>query len=117
MHVAGFDQDMGRPPLGLVSQTPPYIGITELPHPPLCYVPLALPQRLLLDQDVETQLYAARLVSILLYLLAVAGVYTLARAGHERSDGSIALGLAGASDLCYDGRPERPVRRTHDRAS
>ncbi len=65
------------PPLDLWSDTPPEIGLSELKHPPLYYGLLALPQLLLDHQDVETQLYAARLCSLLFYLLTVAAAYGL----------------------------------------
>lgn len=78
MQAAGFWKDMGQPALDLFSPTPPAIGVSEIHHPPLYYVLLALPQTLLRHQDVETQLYIARLSSVLLYVLVVAAVYGLA---------------------------------------
>jgi 4-amino-4-deoxy-L-arabinose transferase-like glycosyltransferase len=68
----------GAPPaLAFWSDTPPAIGLSELEHPPLYYTLLALPQMLMAHQSVEAQLYAARLGSILLYLLTVAAAYGL----------------------------------------
>ncbi len=94
MQAADFWKDMGRPALDLFSATPPNIGITELPHPPLYYLLLALPQALLRYQDVETQLYVARLGSVLLYLVVVAAVYALAVELFPRRPG-LALTAAG----------------------
>jgi 4-amino-4-deoxy-L-arabinose transferase-like glycosyltransferase len=64
-------------PLPLWSDTSPELGISELEHPPLYYSLLALPQMLIAQQSVETQLYLARFVSVLFYLLAVAATYGL----------------------------------------
>jgi hypothetical protein len=48
-----------------------WIGFSELNHPPLYYLLLALPLRLVRHADVCVQLYVARLVSWLLYLLSI----------------------------------------------
>lgn len=77
MQAAGFWKDLGTPTIAFWSDTPPYIGASELHHPPLYYALLALPQRLVLHQSVETQLYLARLCSILLNLVVVASAYGL----------------------------------------
>ncbi len=77
MQAAGFWKDMGQPQLDFWSDTPPDIGISELGDPPLYYALLALPQFLIRYQEVETELYLARLGSVLLYLVLVATAYGL----------------------------------------
>jgi 4-amino-4-deoxy-L-arabinose transferase-like glycosyltransferase len=59
------------------SDRPPWIGVAEFSHPPFYYALLALPQLLVTQQDVETQLYLARLASVLLFVLTVAAAYGL----------------------------------------
>lgn len=77
MQAAGFWKDLGTPSLDFWSDRQPYIGISELEHPPLYYLLLAGPQLLAAHQEVETQLYLARLGSVLLYLILVASAYGL----------------------------------------
>ncbi len=77
MQAAGFWKDLGSPVLDFWSEEQPYIGISELEHPPLYYLLLAMPQLLVAHQEVETQLYLARLGSVLLYLVVVATAYGL----------------------------------------
>jgi hypothetical protein len=72
MQAAGFWKELTAPTIDFWSDIPPSIGISELEHPPLYYILLALPQQLVSHQDVETQLYVARLGSVLLYLIVVA---------------------------------------------
>ncbi len=78
MQATGFWAEGAHPILDLWSDTPPAIGISELGHPPLYYLLLALPQRLVRYQDVLTQLYLARLGSVLLYVITIAAVWGLA---------------------------------------
>ncbi len=78
MRAADFWQSQ-PPPIDFWSDQPPEIGISELQHPPLYYTLLALPQLLVTYQEVETQLYLARLGSVGLYLVVVAAAYGLAR--------------------------------------
>jgi len=47
---------------------PVWIGVPQVGDPPLYYWIVALPVRLLLNQPIEIQLYAGRLVSLLLWL-------------------------------------------------
>jgi hypothetical protein len=54
-----------------VEDSPIWIGIQELIHPPLYYLFLALPLRLFRHSDVTFQLYVVRLVSLALYLCSV----------------------------------------------
>lgn len=77
MQAAGFWKDLGAPALDFWSEEPPWIGLSELEHPPLYYLLLALPQLLVAHQEVETQLYLARLGSVLFYLVVVAAAYGL----------------------------------------
>ena len=77
MKAAGFWKGMGEPSPDLWSQKPPGIGVSELGHPPLYYLLLTPPQLLVGHQDVETQLYVARLTSLLFYLLIVGTAYGL----------------------------------------
>jgi hypothetical protein len=78
MQAAGFWKDLGTPTIDFWSDRPPDIGISELDHPPLYYALLALPQALVAHQSIETQLYLARLISVLLYAVVVAAAYGLA---------------------------------------
>ncbi|MBA3530942.1 MAG: hypothetical protein H0T73_03320, partial [Ardenticatenales bacterium] len=48
-----------------------YIGISELPHPPVYYLLVSLPLRLARHLDFTTQLYLARSVSLLMFLLII----------------------------------------------
>src|SRR3954453_10058776 len=48
------------------------IGITELGHPPAYYMLVSLPLRLVAHLDITSQLYVARGVSILLFVLTIA---------------------------------------------
>src|SRR5215212_123763 len=48
------------------------IGITELGHPPAYYMLVSLPLRLVAHLDITSQLYVARGVSILLFVLVIA---------------------------------------------
>ena len=75
MLANGFWKGMQAPALDLSSETPPSIGVSELYHPPLYYALLALPQRLVAHQGVETQLYVARFGSVLLSLLVLVSAY------------------------------------------
>ncbi len=93
MQAVDFWKDLGRPALDLFGPRPPAIGVSELHHPPLYYILLALPQLLVRFQDVETQLYLARLGSVLLYVVVVAAVYGLAA---ELFPGRPGLPLAAA---------------------
>ena len=49
-----------------------WIGISELVHPPTYYMLVSLPLRIIPHLDVTTQLYVARSVSVLLFLLTIA---------------------------------------------
>lgn len=51
--------------------TPPDIGVSELQHQPLYYLLVSGPLWAAQDFDITTQLYVARTVSLLLYLLTV----------------------------------------------
>ncbi len=77
MQAAGFWKDQGAPSLDFWSETPPAIGFSELEHPPLYYALLALPQALAAHQGVELQLYLARFLSVLFYLVVVASAFGL----------------------------------------
>ena len=56
-----------------------WLGITELAHPPLYYLLASLPLRVISQLDVYTQLYAARTVSLLLFLATVAVSFAIMR--------------------------------------
>lgn len=79
MQAAGFWKGTQVPPIDYWSQLPPGIGVSELYHPPLYYLLLALPQRFVRHQGVETQLYLARFCSVLLYLVLLATAYGLTK--------------------------------------
>jgi hypothetical protein len=53
------------------------IGISELRHPPLYYALVSLPLRLARATDITAQLYLARAVSLLLFLLTIASAALL----------------------------------------
>lgn len=59
-----------RPNL-LSSTDPVWIGISQTSDPPLYYYLAAIPLRLLRFTDIVIQLYAARLVSLLLFLITI----------------------------------------------
>lgn len=77
MRETGFWTAPGVPAIDFWSDTPPDIGISELAHPPLYYVLLAVLQPLAAHQDVAGQLYLARLGSILLGLVVAASAFGL----------------------------------------
>ncbi len=77
MQAAGFWKGLRTPTIDFWSEDPPAIGVSELQHPPLYYALLALPQRFVAHQSVETQLYVARFSSLLLNLLVVVSAYGL----------------------------------------
>lgn len=66
-----FFRDLGFRPNLLAQDKPVWIGVAELHHPPFYYLLTALPLRFLRYTDVTFQLYAARSVSLALYLLSV----------------------------------------------
>jgi hypothetical protein len=61
----------------LAQDTPIWIGISEINHPPLYYLLLALPLRFIRHTDIVIQLYVARLVSLVLYLVSIWIAYRL----------------------------------------
>jgi hypothetical protein len=62
---------LSKPAL-LTDDRPIEIGITELLHPPAYYVLVSIPLRLVRHLDMTSQLYVARTVSLLLFLLTLA---------------------------------------------
>lgn len=58
------------PNLDAVSE-PIWIGLSQMYHPPLYYLLTSIPLRFLTQTTVRLQLYAARFVSLLLYLLTI----------------------------------------------
>ncbi len=74
----GFYRNLPPPNL-LTDDAEIWIGISELGHPPLYYVLASVPVRLVRHLDITAQLYAARSVSLILFLLT-----TLAAAGFMR---------------------------------
>ncbi|MBC8160534.1 MAG: hypothetical protein H7Z42_04870 [Roseiflexaceae bacterium] len=68
------------PPAALLSDDGEvWLGITQLGHPPLYYALAALPVGLINHLDIYTQLYVARGVSLLLFVLTVAVCFGLMR--------------------------------------
>lgn len=59
----------------LLQSRPIGIGYSELRHPPLYYVLVSLPLRLIRHADITVQLYAARGVSLVLLLFSVVCAY------------------------------------------
>lgn len=62
----------------LLGPEPPAVGISQRLHPPLYYTLAAVPLYGLVAQPVEQQLYAARAVSVVLYLLTVIAAWRIA---------------------------------------
>ncbi len=86
----GFFEGLDFRP-NLLSQTEPvWIGISQLDDQPLYYWFAALPLRLLKYTDVTTQLYAARLVSLLFFLGMLAAGMGLVQEIAGRWDTSLA---------------------------
>jgi hypothetical protein len=82
----GFYRDQEVRPNLLPQPEPIPLGVSEFNHPPLYYILIALPLRLLRHTDVTFQLYLGRLVSLFLYLTSIAIAYglvgELVQAGH-----------------------------------
>jgi len=70
MYEHRFFSNMDFSP-SLLTQDPVWIGFGALSHQPFYYMLAAIPLWLLRDTDIVLQLYAARLVSWLLYMLTV----------------------------------------------
>lgn len=64
-------------PTPMVAWDVPFIGYDQRVHPPLYYLVATLPIRATLGLPVEVQLYAARLIGVLLYVCSVAAVWRL----------------------------------------
>ena len=97
-------RNLPRPNL-LARDAVPWIGFEELSHPPFYYLLVSAPLRALRSADVDLQFYAARLVSLALYLLSIVVAYGLVAelvpAGHPLRlaiPGTLAL-LPGYADL------------------
>jgi hypothetical protein len=56
----------------ILTDGPIEIGITELFHPPAYYILVSMPLRLVAHLDITSQLYVARSVSVLLFVLVIA---------------------------------------------
>ena len=67
-----FQPAIDIPEPDLTSDRDPWIGITELGHPPAYYLLTSLPLRLVAHLDITSQLYVARGVSVLLFVLVIA---------------------------------------------
>ncbi len=67
----GFFRDLRWSPDFSVQDEPVNIGFSELVHPPAYYLLVSLPLRFLRFTDMAIQLYAARFVSLLLYLVSI----------------------------------------------
>lgn len=66
-----YDRQSAVPVLGAEDQPVEIPGYSQLDDPPLYYLLASLPLRLMRQASVENQLYASRLVSLLLYLATV----------------------------------------------
>lgn len=62
----------------LTAPEPALLGFDQRLHPPLYYTLAALPVRWLLDRPVEEQLFAGRMVSVILYMLTVVTAWRIA---------------------------------------
>lgn len=81
----GFYRHLGGPPT-LQDDRPVPLGFSVLDQPPAYYALVSLPLRLVDDLSIETQLYTARSVSLVLFLLTIGVAIGLIRdltpAGH-----------------------------------
>lgn len=84
MQAAAFWRDQIPPRIDFWSDLPPDIGVSELLHPPLYYILLALPQLPVASQGVELQLYLARLGSLVCYLWVIVSAYGLVKEAFPR---------------------------------
>lgn len=76
---AGFYRDIGPPPnVDDPSAPPPFIGYSQLSDPPAYYVLPAAAQWMLRARPIETQLLAARVISLGLLLATVACAWGIA---------------------------------------
>lgn len=75
----GFYRDLPQPDLSQTDATQIWIGVSELGKSPLYYTVVALPLMLVRGFDIVTQLYVARSVSLLLFVVTILAVYGLAR--------------------------------------
>ncbi len=71
----GFFRGLAWRPDFSVQDEPINIGFSELVHPPAYYLLISLPLRLLRSTDVAVQLYAARFMSLLLYLVSIVAAW------------------------------------------
>lgn len=82
----GFFYGMGFSPDLNVKNEPIWLGITQLDQEPVYYALASLPLRLMHGVSMARQLYAARLVSLTLFLLTIVAAWlitgTLAPRGH-----------------------------------
>jgi hypothetical protein len=86
MAATGFYDDKGGPPNLNIGAPTPNIGYSQLRDRPTYYWLAALPMMALRGQAIETQLRAARMVSLLLLLLTVTSAWgvatTISPSGH-----------------------------------
>jgi hypothetical protein len=74
-----YDQSGGEPELGPAEQAIKIPGYSQLAEPPLYYLIASLPLRWMRLAAIEQQLMAARLVSLLFYLLTLWAAWGVAR--------------------------------------
>jgi len=67
----GFFRGLNFTPDLLSQDKPIWLGASELGHPPFYYLLVALPLKWISHSDITFQLYIARSVSLLLYLLSI----------------------------------------------
>lgn len=72
-----FYRGLGAPPSLLSQGSPIDIGLSQLRHPPLYYILASLPLFALRYTDVTLQLYAARLISVGLFLVTIVAAWGL----------------------------------------
>lgn len=75
----GFFKDLDFTPDLNATDEPIWIGISQLEDKPLYYWTVSLPLRLFHTSSIATQLYLARIVSLLLYLLTLIAAWGVAR--------------------------------------
>jgi hypothetical protein len=96
MRTADFWRDAEPPPAPERSDQPPSIGLGQLNHPPLYYLLQAFLQQFVAGAGMETQLYFARLVSVVLFVVTIAAAHGFVA---EAFPGRRSLPIAVASFL------------------
>lgn len=79
MLVHGFYRGLPQPDLDQQDATKIWIGVSQLGKSPLYYAVVGLPLMLMHGSDITTQLYAARVMSLLMFVLTILIVHGIMR--------------------------------------